>query len=322
MKNVGTVTNPLDIPRRQDGFTFKNKIINGNFDIWQRGTSLSTGGFLADRFELGVSGSTIVQSQQSFTIGQTDVPNNPIYYHRTVVTAGAGTGDLVQFIQKLEDVRVSAGKTHTVSFYIRAAAPAYFAFEIYQYFGDGGSTGVSSNNEKIAVGTSWQKVTKTVTIPSISGKTVGASSYCGLFLFYDAGSTYNSRASNLGHQSGTFDIAQVQIEEGAVATNFEQRPIALELSLCQRYYETGGASYSQNWFGKATNGVGYYFSQSFNVKKRSAPTPSIVSLANSGFAGALDLDQPSPEGFRIYTAATGTGDSCYLFWSWTADAEL
>ena len=30
----------------------------------------------------------------------------------------------------------------------------------------------------------------------------------------------------------------VQLEEGSVATTFEQRPIGLELSLCQRYYQT------------------------------------------------------------------------------------
>ena len=32
-------------------------------------------------------------------------------------------------------------------------------------------------------------------------------------------------------------FSQVQLEEGTVATSFEHRPIALELALCQRYYE-------------------------------------------------------------------------------------
>ena len=34
----------------------------------------------------------------------------------------------------------------------------------------------------------------------------------------------------------------VQLEEGSVATPFELRPIGLELSLCQRYYETISAT--------------------------------------------------------------------------------
>ena len=33
----------------------------------------------------------------------------------------------------------------------------------------------------------------------------------------------------------TLDIAQIQLEEGSVATPFENRPYGLELALCQRY---------------------------------------------------------------------------------------
>jgi len=48
---------------------FRNKIINGNFGIWQRGTSLAAAGYLADRFSAYAGGSTIVQSRQAFTLG-------------------------------------------------------------------------------------------------------------------------------------------------------------------------------------------------------------------------------------------------------------
>jgi hypothetical protein len=77
--------------------------------------------------------------------------------------------------------------------------------------------------------------------PSISGKTLGTdnNSSLGLNIWFDAGSDYNSRTDSLGQQSGTFDIAQVQVEPGAVATTFERRPIGMELSLCQRYFQNG-----------------------------------------------------------------------------------
>ena len=68
-----------------------------------------------------------------------------------------------------------------------------------------------------------------------------------MFIWFDAGSSFNARTDSLGQQSGTFDIAQVQIEPGPVATPFEQRPIGTELQLCKRYYNKvtlGGGGYS------------------------------------------------------------------------------
>ena len=50
----------------------RNKITNGNFPFWQRGTSLSagTGGYLADMWQNYAGGATIAVSQQAFTVGQ------------------------------------------------------------------------------------------------------------------------------------------------------------------------------------------------------------------------------------------------------------
>jgi hypothetical protein len=36
--------------------------------------------------------------------------------------------------------------------------------------------------------------------------------------------------------TGTVGLGEVQLEQGSVATPFEQRPIGTELALCQRYY--------------------------------------------------------------------------------------
>ena len=52
--------------------SFRNKIINGNFDYWQRGTSFSSGGYGADRFYMSNNGTTFTVSRQAFTLGQTE----------------------------------------------------------------------------------------------------------------------------------------------------------------------------------------------------------------------------------------------------------
>ena len=41
----------------------------------------------------------------------------------------------------------------------------------------------------------------------------------------------------IGTLNATFQITDVQIEEGTIATPFERQPIGAELALCQRYYE-------------------------------------------------------------------------------------
>jgi hypothetical protein len=97
-----------------------------------------------------------------------------------------------------------------------------------------------------------------------------------LNIWFDAGSDYNSRTDTLGQQSGTFDIAQVQVEPGAVATTFERRPIGMELSLCQRYYEKlffGGQGYTAA-VGNIRGGVAYFAT----VTKRASPSITLTAV--------------------------------------------
>ena len=220
---------------------FRNVVINGNFDHWQKATSHSTTGYgSADRWVNAISGSASTMSRQSFTLGQTDVPGNPRYFCRAAVASSAGAGNYAILMHRIEDVRTFSGQTVTVSFCAKADASRSIAIEFVQSFGTGGggSADVSAiGSTKFSVGTAWQKITLTVTIPSITGKTLGAAGddHLGLCIWLDGGSSWNSRNGALGQQSGTFDIAMVQIEPGSFATPFEQRPRATELALCKRY---------------------------------------------------------------------------------------
>lgn len=222
---------------------FKNYIINGNFDVWQYGTSQTGVGYGSDdRWYNGNMGSTKTHSQ----IPTTDTERalfNASYFSRTVVTSVSGASNNVSKYQYIENVNKLAGKTVTLSFWAKANSAKNIAFDLGQIFGTGGTpssdvTGVGA--QLIALTTTWQKFTKTIVIPNIIGKTLGTngvhttSTYVNFW--FDAGSSFNSRTGNLGQQSGTFDIAQVQLEEGSVATPFENRPYGLEVSLCQRYY--------------------------------------------------------------------------------------
>ena len=224
----------------------RNAIINGNFDFSQRGASFTANGYGIDRWIHGAIGTTQTVTQQAFTVGQTAVPNEPMWFCRTVVTSVAGAGNYAVLGQRIENVRTFAGQQVTVSFWAKADATKNISVEMSQFFGTGGSPSAIVNSigtTKTSIGTSWQKVTVTATIPSISGKTLGSNpnSYLDLAIWFDAGSTFNTRTDSLGQQSGTFEIAQVQVEPGPVATPFERRPQQVELALCQRYAYTWGA---------------------------------------------------------------------------------
>jgi hypothetical protein len=277
---------------------FRNKIINGNFDIWQRGTSQTSAAYgSADRWNNDHSGSSKTASQQAFTLGQTEVPGNPKYYLRHVVTSVSGSGNYCLTQQKIEGVSTLAGKTATLSFWAKADSNKNIATEFSQNFATGGSPSSIVNGIGVtthSLTTSWQKFTTTVSIPSISGKTLGSdgNDYFHLVIWFDSGSTYSSRNNSLGQQSGTFDIAQVQLEEGPVATPFEQRPITMELSLCQRYYyksynidvAPGTATNTGAHWNVTFAGVGWVTYQ-FPVSMRA--TPTCTAYSTDGTAGQL-----------------------------------
>jgi hypothetical protein len=220
---------------------FRNAIINGNFDVWQQATSHSTAGYgSADRWNNDRVGSSCTISRQIFPLGQTEVPGNPKYFCRAVVSSSAASANYSALQQRIEGVNTFAGQTITVRFWAKADAARPIAIELVQNFGTGGSPSasvVALAVTKVALGTAWQDVRLTATLPSISGKTLGTNNddSLALLIWFDAGSDFNARTNSLGQQSGTFDIAQLQVELGLVATPFERRPVVTELSLCKRY---------------------------------------------------------------------------------------
>jgi len=303
---------------------FRNRIINGDFDIWQRGTSFTGSEYGADRWVSGRVGTTHTATRQAFAPGQTDVPNNPAYYIRTVVSSVAGASNYDHLTQLVEGVRTFAGQQVSISFWAKVDSTKNISVELIQSFGSGSNSPSSPVNAigvtKVSIGTTWQKVTVTANVPSISGKTIGdtGNDYLGLFIWFDAGSDFNSRTDSLGQQSGTFEfeIAQVQLEPGPVATPFERRPIGTELALCQRYFQL----VSSFGFGYAPAGVQRAANPFFMTEMRAVPSIVVTSASGGNVSGqaAVNIGVRS---FGITTIVLGLGGYS-LDTNWTAAAEL
>ncbi len=239
--------------------TFRNRLFNGGFQVSQYASpyyvsniGTNQAGFTIDRwFGQITSGttssgtSTYSQTLQTFALGQTAVPTESTYFMRTQVTAVgtfSGSTQIIRTQQAIESVRTLAGQTVTVSFWAKADASRTMAVILGQIFGTGGSpSATTGTGQTFSVTTTWQKFSITLTLPSISGKTLGTSGTDALvtaFVLYKNDNTvFNDSLGAVGSvANGMYlDLSDVQIEEGSVATPFERRPFTTELMLCQRY---------------------------------------------------------------------------------------
>jgi hypothetical protein len=302
---------------------YRNKLINGNFDFWQRATSqTSTGYGSADRWTMQHLGSSKTASRQDFSPGQTVVAGNPVRFCRTVVTSAAGAANFVVLQQNIEGATLLSGKLLTVTLWAKADANRNIAVEIGQTFGSGGSPSSYqfTSAKTCALTTSWQQFSFTVQLPSVSGFTFGTAGNDGtlLSIWFDAGSSFNSRNNSLGQQSGTFDIARVSVVEGDATDEvdpFYGRHYSQELVMCQRYYEVGTCSLTT--YCGANAGFGY--NGQFTVTKRAAPTMS----ASFSYAGCTS-GSVSASAIAWNASATATGGPQQVSFSatWTADAEI
>lgn len=260
----------------------RNLFINGAMTIAQRGTSegpSSLNGVLAlDRWYVNSSGGTKTISQQTFTVGQTDVPGFPKNYVRLEVTTGDNNTGIHQ---RVEDVTSIAGKTVTVSFWAKGTNPTggSFVSSWIQVFGSGGSSSVETEAKSgIVLTSSWQKFTITFTVPSVVGKTIGAGSYTWVELL-------RQPATDTGTGAWTADIALAQLEVGSTATEFEYRSFGEELALCQRYYYMTADGSAQDESGL---GISYGHSDTesrfvvnFPVTMRTTPSLDSPTVTNA-----------------------------------------
>lgn len=308
---------------------FKNKLINGNFDIWQRGTTNTITNFgytVADRWQYvtdGTLGTGTVFSQQTFTPGQTAVPNNPTYFLQLACTSVSAPNNYIR--QRIENVSTLSGQLATGSFWVRTTSgTATVSAQFQQEFGTGGSPsagvyGIASAS--FTATTTWQQFSITGVIPSISGKTVGSNndSAMNFGIYFPAGGA-----------SGTYQVAQCQVEAGGVVTNFDIRPLSIEYPMCQRYFYQGAMSGG----GCSEGGTFQYAAVKFPQFMRATPTISWVSggRVGNGVSDTAITGLNSSIGgansdaiLQLTTASYGTGGQGVVMYQspiFTVNAEL
>jgi hypothetical protein len=220
----------------------KNKIINGNFGINQRGfSSASADGYGFDRWAMALSGGTATYSLQTFALGTAPVAGyEGKNFARVVATVG---NDFLRLNQAIESVRTFAGQTMTLSFWAKGTNPTTagnLKASVVQAFGTGGSPSATVfNHQNFVLTANWTRYSLTFNVASIAGKTLGTNNDDQLGIWFGNGADAST-------DSWTLDLWGVQVEYGSKATPFQTAsggsPQA-ELAMCQRYYyRTGGDS--------------------------------------------------------------------------------
>lgn len=312
---------------------FRNAIINGAMNIWQRATDTGTigvggGGYYGvDRWWLYNNGYTSKMTQQ--LVGST----LPTFLYCMRFQRTSGETSIVPSVlhtpqETINSVRL-AGKQATLSFYARASSGMSNTSGVSVMVNTGTGTdqknlgassytgGATPITTTPTLTTSWQRFTVTGTIASttteidiqinyVPAGTAGASDY--------------------------FEITGVQLEEGSVATPFEHRPYQTELALCQRYFykNTKGMLVCRSGgFGNS------YASQIFfPIEMRVAPTITMYSGADftgtagqatwyqsaTGTAAGFSVEVANTLGYGFYR--TGNATSELVIFSYKAEAEL
>jgi len=298
----------------QTALSNKNQIINGNFQVWQRGTSSSSSGYgTADRWRLNLSGGTATASQGTFTDGQTAVPGNPQFYMALNVTAG---NDNLGWQYRIEDTHKFNSDVYTLSFWAKSATPRAMTVNSHTY---DSSADVDDDNtvspSTFTPTSSWQKFTFKITFSSMTN--VGAF----------ASGDYTHIGINQGSDTSTaawkLDLAQVQFEKGEQATPFEHRSFGDELARCQRYYQFAD---NRIWTGDIQNTQDYYMSFARPVTMRGTPTQTYTSISENGFNSSTiatpGAGLANNETVGVLATADTTMARGYYYLHIASDAEL
>ena len=251
------------------GAPFRNLLINGAMNIYQRGTTKTglagngNGFYTADRWGF--------YTDNSATYSQTIQTTNPtttgfIKSLRVTCTATSQQGGLSSFssafmFQKIEKQSLSklnygnnSAKSLNLSFWVKSSLTGTFIvgfidYENYKYI---------ARSYTINSADTWER--KSVTIPgnseSVNNFSIGSDAGFEVRFWVQVGEFFQGQTlatswSNFsgqdeylgtGHTTiGTatnqyLEITGVQLEEGTTSTPFEFKPIKKELDECKRYY--------------------------------------------------------------------------------------
>jgi microcystin-dependent protein len=323
-----------------------NAIINGAFDIWQRGTSFTNVSNLvhtADRWN-----NALITSASSLNITKVTGPTgdlpNAIRCVQTTSQASVTNYASRQTIER-SNVEPLAGKPVVLSFWYRSNKVGVHGARLIGSINTTGGTDLDLPFT-VATANTWQRYS--LVFSSFSGVTAFTTAENTLAGIVDIGFRTSTQGFTTLAANDYYELTGVQLEAGAVATPFKRNAPSIqgELAACQRYYEksynpevapgtntNNGSLYqgvSSDMYGSAT------YTINFQVTKR--VTPSLAVWSNPGVAGVWTYHRsgvgdtnagvnwtggwPGANGGMAYLGVGASHVPCTITGQWAANAEF
>jgi hypothetical protein len=307
----------------RDGFNAggKNYVINGGFDIWQRGTSFVGSGnnYTADRWKFTQNGPT----NNAYTVSRQSSGLNGFQYCARFQRNSGDTGTGGMFIgygMASEDLVPFQGKTMTMSFYARAGANFSGASQNIGFsmpFGTG--TGAhpftlltnefGSVSSTFTLSTSWQRFYFTATVPSNAT---------------EMRFNINHSPTGTAGVADYYEVTGFQMELGSTPTAFSRYGGTYqgELVACQRYFQSlpWGPTYNtaihSGHFWSSTKSLGtVHLKTTMRTNPAvtiSSPSHVTVYSANTTYAvSSIGVDAITAASFDIEFVTSSAGTAGY-----------
>ena len=299
-------------------------IINGNFDVWQRGTSLAmttADAYAADRWYCETA-----TAATDKTVSRQTASNNGSYYSARVAMV-QDTDELLTFSQALEsqDSIKFRGQKLTLSFWAKAGV---------EFVTDNSTlvckivTGKGTDQKVLAFTTSADAISANKTLTDTFVKHTITTTAAIASDITQIGVSFAFTHAGAGVTTNYFEVSQVQLCAGSVALPFQPKSYAQELADCQRYCLAYNLPASSPL--ATGNGIGttfLYATLNLPVEMRTIPTMTAtasdwtVSDWTAGYdCTALSLFRGSPS-VLLLKATVASGITQFKFYNLSTDAS-
>ena len=292
-------------------FGMRNRIINGNMQIWQRGTSYAlTNSFVygcADRWETDMGSTAAATASQSTSVPITagQLFQYSLKLQRTAASTSTGNIVAAQALETANSYDL-AGSIITLSWWAKCGttySQSGSQLTAFLFFGQGTDqsmtnmrnnawTGQTNTAVAVTLTTSWQRFSFSYLVPSTTTQ---------------LGMQFVFTPSGTAGADDSFYVTGVQMEFGTAASPFERRLIGTELVLCQRYYQLIGDG-TLIASGYLTSGSYLDAMVRWPVTMRASPVVAVNGTWNvSGNNGQPTVSLSGASGASLRVTATATG---------------